>query len=146
MWSVPWGFRYGQASELDYAVIDTFPCHAAPRWRSGYLVDADSGTYSLYGYPGETCPGAPYADTWQCGMTGPAERNDWRIESQHIDSFEGQSGGPWLGTGDILAANHSGYIEYFDFFKCGFDMCRRNFGRRIDGAYDQFIRDVSFDY
>ncbi|MCH9686401.1 MAG: hypothetical protein K0V04_33520 [Deltaproteobacteria bacterium] len=148
LWSVPSGFFTGQAVELDYAVIDTWPCHSAPAWFGGYRTNAPSSTFSMYGYSGDTCPGAPSGQNYQCGMSGAGETVDWRMETQTIDGSDGQSGGPWWRSYDINrpVATHSGYIEYFDFFRCGFDNCKRNYGRRIDNAYNQFIIDVAWDY
>jgi hypothetical protein len=44
------------------------------------------------------------------------------------------------------AGVHRGYREYFDFGRCGFDVCRRNFARRIDNAFSDFIVQVAWDY
>lgn len=148
LWSVPWGYYYDQAESLDYAVIDTYPCHAAPNWFGGYVVNTGDGTYANHGYPGDTCPGAPGPSNYQCGMTGSAYINDWRIESQYIDSMGGQSGSPWYVLFDTYrpAGVLWGYREYFDLGRCGFDVCRRNFARRIDNAFHSFIVDASWDY
>ncbi len=148
LWSVPMGFLNGQAVELDYAVIDTWPCHGAPAWFGGYMTNAANSTFSMYGYSGDTCPGAPSGINYQCGMNSAGEMVDWRVETQTLDGTDGQSGGPWWRMYDINrpVGTHSGYIEYFDFFRCGFDHCKRNYGRRIDNAYSQFIVDVAWDY
>lgn len=148
LWSVPAGYYTGQAGQLDYAVIDTWPCHGAPAWFGGYQANAGNSTFSTHGYPGDTCPGAPGPMNYQCGMSGPATINDWRMETQHIDTMGGQSGMPWYRTYDIARpiGTHVGYREYFDLWKCGFDVCRRNFARRIDNAFNQFIIDVAWDY
>lgn len=148
VWSVPFGYLVGQANELDYAVMDTFPCHSAPNWFGGYQANAGSGTYSTWGYPGDTCPGAPSPGNFMCGMSGPANLNDWRIETEHIDAWFGQSGSPWWAMFDINrpVGVLKGYREYFDFWQCGFDVCRRNYARRIDNAFSQFIVDVAWDY
>lgn len=81
-------------------------------------------------------------------MTGSAYINAHMIETEHIDTFEGQSGGPWyrLTSSYRVAGPLSGYREYFDFGRCGFDVCRRNFARRIDSTVDTFIRAISFDF
>lgn len=149
LWSVPAGYYTGQNGSLDYAVLDTFPCHGAPNWFPGYQANTGNTSYSMYGYTSGTCPAAPGANDYMCGMSGPAELNEWRIETPHIDSNGGQSGAPWYGWfGGALrpAAVHVGYREYFDFFKCGFDVCRRNFSRRIDNAFNSFIIDVAWDF
>lgn len=77
-------------------------------------------------------------------MSGAAYLNGNWVETEHIDSSGGQSGGPWHFSG-LLAATHIGYREYFDLFRCGFDVCRRNFGRRIDAVFKQLIDDVAYD-
>jgi V8-like Glu-specific endopeptidase len=149
LWSVPNGYLIGQNESLDYAVLDTFPCHSAPNWFSGYAANTGNTTYSMHGYTSGTCPGAPGPDNYMCGMSGSAYLNDWRIETEHIDSMGGQSGGPWYGWFNGAhkpAGVHVGYREYFDLFRCGFDMCRRNFARRIDAAFNTFIIDVAWDF
>lgn len=150
LWSVPSGFYTGQDPNLDYAVIDTYPCHAAPAYMPGYQANEPSGNFYAYGYPGTTCPGAPSAGTYNCGMSGSAYPNFAYMESLTIDTSDGQSGGPWFryysGTGYKPVGTYSGYIEYHDFFRCGFDVCKRNAARRIDNAYSQFIVDVAYDF
>ncbi|AEI65220.1 trypsin-like serine peptidase [Corallococcus macrosporus] len=148
---VPSGYAHGALdSPLDYAVVDTFPCHAAPSMFTGYVIDSGSATYDMFGYPADTCPGAPGPATFQCGMSGSAGINGHRIETEHIDTTGGQSGGPWsrnMGSGvHRVAAMHTGFRSYFDLFKCGFDPCQRNFGRRIDASVDAFIKAISFDF
>lgn len=148
LWSVPAGYYTGQQDSLDYAVMDTFPCHSAPNWFGGYQANAANSTFATYGYPSDTCPGAPGSGNYMCGMSGASEINDWRIESQNIDSVSGQSGSPWYRMYDINRPVGVlwGYREYFDLFKCGFDVCRRNFARRIDTAFSNFIVSVAWDY
>ena len=148
LWSVPFGYLIGQTNELDYAVMDTWPCHGAPNWFGGYQANAGSGTYSMFGYPSDTCPGAPAPGSFMCGMSGPANLNEWRIETEHIDAWFGQSGSPWWATFDIdrPVGVDKGYREYYDFWQCGFAPCRRNYARRIDNAFSQFIIDVAWDY
>jgi V8-like Glu-specific endopeptidase len=147
-WSVPNGYYYGQNESLDYAVLDTFPCHGAPNWFSGYAVNTGETNYSTYGYPADTCPGAPGPGNYQCGMSGSAYLNEWRIETHDIDAISGQSGSPWYVLTDTYrpAGVLWGYREYFDFGRCGFDVCRRNFARRIDNAFSDFIVSVAWDY
>ncbi|MCX4239308.1 hypothetical protein [Paraliomyxa miuraensis] len=41
---------------------------------------------------------------------------------------------------------HRGDREYFDLWKCGFDNCRRNYARRIDTAFNDFIVQALWDY
>jgi V8-like Glu-specific endopeptidase len=141
---------YGGATgedPLDFAVIDTYPCHAAPRWFAGYSVDTGSTTYSMHGYPIGLCPGAPAEGMHMCGMSGPAYLNEWRIETEHIDGTDGQDGAPWWTTNPTRVAGvHIGYREYGDFWRCGFEPCRRNYARRIDGAMDTFIRAIAYDF
>ena len=67
------------------------------------------------------------------------------LESAFIETDEGQSGGPWLFAGRV-AATHIGGREYFDLFRCGFDSCKRNYGRRFDSSYLAFLQATSFDY
>lgn len=146
--AVPFGYGGATGEDpLDFAVIDTFPCHAAPHFFPGYIVDSGSTTYSMHGYPLGRCPGASAEGTFMCGMAGPAYLNDWRIETEHIDAEVGQDGAPWWTTSPTRVAGvHVNYREYFDFGRCGFDVCRRNYARRIDGAMDSFIRAVAFDF
>jgi V8-like Glu-specific endopeptidase len=148
VWSVPYGYYYGQAADLDYAVIDTWPCHAAPRWFGGYMINAGNADYSMFGYTSGTCPWAPGPNDYQCGMTGPAYISDWRMETAVIDSVEGQSGAPWYRFYDIPrpVAVHKGSRAFWDFFACGFSPCQRNFARRIDWAVHDFIVATSYDY
>ncbi len=150
LWSVPSGFYTGQDANFDYAVIDTFPCHSAPANMPGYQANEPSGNFYLYGYSGDTCPGAPNGQPYNCGMSGSAYPNGVWMESQSIDATDGQSGGPWFryfsGTGYKPVGTHTGYIEYFDLFRCGFENCKRNAARRIDNAYSQFIVDVAWDF
>lgn len=155
-WAVPEGYRLAPwdspapAHQLDYAVIDTWPCHAAPFRFAGYAVWPNDATYSMYGYPGDTCPGASAPGTFQCGMAGPAYDTDgWILETEHIDSVGGQSGGPWFrrlsGINRVMGI-HAGGRTYFDFGRCGFDNCVRNYARLIDDAVDAFIKLHAFDY
>jgi hypothetical protein len=149
--AIPSAFAASADPAYDFAVMDTFPCHSARAWlgqparNQGIIVDAGDSTYSLHGYPGNPCPGAPFGFLFNCGMSGPAYVNGPWLESEHIDSEGGQSGGPWHVAGRV-AATHIGYREYFDFFRCGFDVCRRNYGRRIDGTYKTFLDAIAFDY
>lgn len=148
LWSVPAGYYTGQAADLDYAVMDTFPCHGAPNWFGGYQANAGNSTYATFGYPGDTCPGAPGPGNFQCGMSGASYINGWRIESEHIDAIGGQSGSPWYRMFDVNRPVGVlwGYREYFDLFRCGFDVCRRNFARHIDTAFSNFIVSVAWDF
>jgi V8-like Glu-specific endopeptidase len=149
--AIPAAYASSQDPAYDFAVIDTFPCHSAPRWlgqpahNQGIIVDAGDTTYSLHGYPGNPCPGAPSGSFYNCGMAGYAYRNGPWMESEYIDSEAGQSGGPWHIAGRVVAT-HVGYRDYFDLFRCGFDLCRRNYGRRIDPAYKTFLDAIAFDY
>lgn len=151
-WAVPAGFVANPAGahSLDYGVIDTWPCHAAPARFAGYAVWPNDETYAAFGYPGDRCPGASEDGTFQCGMSGPAYDTDgWILETEHVDATGGQSGGPWFrrvaGTPRVMGIDWA-YREYFDFGRCGFDVCRRNAARLIDDAVDLFIKANSFDY
>jgi len=151
-WAVPAGFLADPvgADSLEYGVIDTWPCHSAPSRFAGYAVWPNDATYSAYGYPSATCPGASAAGTFLCGMSGPAYDTDgWILETEHIDLTSGQSGGPWFrrvsGVNRVMAISWS-ERQYFDLWRCGFDLCRRNSARLIDDAVDAFIRANSFDY
>jgi V8-like Glu-specific endopeptidase len=150
--ALPSGFAMpgGGGGPLDYAVIDTYPCHNAPAWFSGYAVDDGTATYTMTGYPQDLCPGSTQATTTMCGMSGSAYVDDYRIETEHIDSEGGQSGAPWYRNYGVAtfrtAAIHSGWRSYFDFGRCGFSPCSRNYGRRIDGTVDTFIKTFSFDF
>lgn len=58
-----------------------------------------------------------------------------------------QDGAPWWTVNPTRVAGvHLGYREYFDFGRCGFDNCRRQYARRIDPAMDTFIRTIAFDF
>ncbi|MBZ0233643.1 MAG: hypothetical protein K8M05_15055 [Deltaproteobacteria bacterium] len=154
--AIPSGYVSTADPNLDMAVVDTWPCHRAPNWmgqpatNQGVLVNPGNTTYALHGYPGDppssvTCPGSPTGGTTLCGMSGSAYVNGSWVETEHIDSSPGQSGGPWH-IGGRVAATHIGYREYFDLFRCGFDVCRRNYGRRMDATYKSFLDAISFDY
>jgi hypothetical protein len=149
--AIPGGFATSADPAFDFAVMDTFPCHRAPRWigqptsNAGILVDSGTNVYGLHGYPGPACPGAPFGSLFNCGMFGSAYVNGPWIESEFIDSDGGQSGAAWHVSGRV-AATHIGYREYFDLFRCGFDVCRRNYSRRIDSAYKSFLDAIAFDY
>ena len=149
--AIPYAFATSADPAYDFAVMDTFPCHSAPRWlgqpsrNQGIIVDAGDSTYSLHGYPGNPCPGAPSGFLFNCGMSGSVYANGPWFESEYLDSEGGQSGGPWH-VANRVVATHIGYREYFDFFRCGFDVCRRNYGRRIDGTYKTFLDAIAFDY
>lgn len=148
-WAVPAGYLIGQEHSLDYAVIDTYPCHYARSYFTGYAVNPNDETYTAHGYPGMTCPGASAAGVFQCGMSGPSYDDAWRLETEHIDQTAGQSGGPWyrrISSINRVVGVVWGYREYFDFGRCGFDVCRRNFARLFDNAVDTFIREHAFDY
>jgi hypothetical protein len=112
------------------------------------MPNAGGGNYALHGYPGDVCPGAPWANDFQCGMPAASSTSDWRIESGDMDSSPGQSGGPWYGWWNAFypVAIHKGYRTFFDLFACGFSACERNYGRRIDNAVWQFIIDNAWDY
>ncbi len=146
--AVPSGYAGAPAEDpLDFAVIDTFPCHSAPASFPGYTVNSGTTTYSVHGYPIGACPGALAEGTSMCGMSGSAYVNGWALESAEIDATEGQDGSPWWTLNATRVAGlHVGYREYFDFWRCGFDVCRRNYARRIDGAMDTFIRSIAFDF
>ena len=145
---VPAGYSFGADPALDYAVVDTFPCHSAPTWFPGFMPNAGGANYAMHGYTGGVCPGAPWANDFQCGMSASSSTNDWRMESGVMDSQPGQSGAPWYGWWNAFypVAIHKGYRTFYDFFACGFDVCKRNYGRRIDNAVTQFIIDNSWDY
>jgi hypothetical protein len=82
-----------------------------------------------------------------CGMAGSGYPNEWRFETSDIDTTAGQDGAPWWTTNPTRVAGvNIGYREYFDFGRCGFDNCRRNSARRIDGAMDTFIRAIAYDF
>jgi V8-like Glu-specific endopeptidase len=149
--SIPAAYASSGDWNWDYAVVDTFPCHRAPHWfgepatNQGVLVDSGTATYAHYGYPGPACPGAPAGGEYMCGMSGSAYVNGSWLETEHIDSDHGQSGGPWF-IGSRVAGTLIGYREYFDLFRCGFDVCRRTVARRIDSTYMSFISSIAYDY
>lgn len=150
--ALPAAYAGSADSNFDFAVIDTYPCHVAQRWlgqpasNAGIWVSSGDRTYALHGYPGsEPCPGAPGGWNYLCGSTGDAYVNGNWYESQFVDASAGQSGGAWHFSNRV-AGTLIGYREYFDLFRCGFDACRRIFGRRIDAAYKSFIDEISYDY
>lgn len=146
--AVPAGYTGGIESPLNFAVIDTYPCHAAPRAIPGYTVNIGSGGYSLHGYPLGRCPNASADGIFMCGHAGSGYPNsDWLLESSDLDATSGQDGAPWIAFNPTRVIGvHLGYREYFDFGRCGFDNCRRNYARKIDGGMDTFIRQISFDF
>jgi V8-like Glu-specific endopeptidase len=149
--AIPSAFAATADPGFDFAVMDTFPCHRAPRWigqpatNAGILVDTGTVPYGLHGYPGPACPGAPSGSFFNCGMFGSGYVNGPWLESEFIDSDHGQSGAAWHFAGRV-AGTHIGYREYFDLFRCGFDVCRRNYARRIDSGYKAFLDAIAFDY
>jgi V8-like Glu-specific endopeptidase len=148
--SIPAGYNGTLENALDFAVIDVFPCQAAglpaTRTFNGYTVNSGTTTYNMHGYPLGRCPSASAEGTFMCGMAGEGYINEWRYESQ-LDGTAGQDGAPWFTMDPTRVAGvHVGYREYFDFGRCGFDNCRRQYARRIDGAMDTFIRQASFDF
>lgn len=149
LWAVPANYMLGQSPDLDFAVIDTFPCHAAPAWFDGYQVNAGDASYTSVGYPVGTCPGAPGPGNYQCGVSGATYANGWRQESAVIDATEGHEGSPWYGLfgGTTRPMGfYVDYIEYHDFGRCGFDVCRRNIARRIDNTFSNFIIVNAYDF
>lgn len=148
--AVPTGYSGTLDNALDFAVIDVFPCQTsglpATRTFNGYTVNAGTTTYNMHGYPLGRCPSASAEGTFMCGMADGGYVNDWRLESQ-LDGTDGQDGAPWFTIDPTRVAGvHNGYREYFDLGRCGFDVCRRQYARRIDGAMDTFIRNNSFDF
>lgn len=148
--AVPAGYNGAIDSALNFAVVDVFPCVSAgvPSTRrfAGYSVNTGTTTYNMHGYPLGRCPGAGTEGTFMCGMGDVGYINEHRLESQ-LDGMPGQDGAPWFTTDPTRVAGvHLGYREYFDFGRCGFDNCRRQYARRIDNAMDTFIRNVAFDF
>lgn len=149
--SIPSAYATSADPAYDFAVMDTFPCHSAPYWlgapssNQGIIVDAGDTTYTLNGYSANPCPGAPGGWFYNCGSTGYSYRNGPWMESQYIDAEGGQSGGAWH-VANRVVATLIGYREYFDLGRCGFDVCRRNYGRRIDPAYKTFLDAIAYDY
>ena len=148
--AVPAGYNGTLENALDFAVIDVFPCQAsglpATRTFNGYSVNTGTTTFNMHGYPLGRCPSASAEGTFMCGMAAEGYVNDWRLESQ-LDGTDGQDGAPWFTMDPTRVSGvHVGYREYFDFGRCGFDNCRRQYARRIDGAMDTFIRQSSFDF
>jgi V8-like Glu-specific endopeptidase len=150
MAAVPAGYNGTLENALDFAVVDVFPCQAsglpASRTFNGYSVGTGTTTYNMHGYPLGRCPSASAEGVFMCGMGDTGYVNDWRLESQ-LDGTPGQDGAPWFTLDPTRVAGvHVGYREYFDFGRCGFDNCRRQYARRIDGTMDTFIRQNSFDF
>lgn len=136
-----------QTPQLDFAVIRTDPCNGSAHYMGGYTINAAAATYNVYGYAGQ-CPGKPVGADYMCGMSGAGEVQDFRMESSEIDATEGESGAAWYRKTDInrVGAVYSGDVQYFDLLRCGFDLCRRNWGRRIDAALSDLIKATSPDY
>ena len=76
--AIPAAYASSEDPAFDFGVIDTFPCHWAPRWlgqpatNQGVLVNPGDTTYAMNGYPVDPCPGAPGSNLYNCGMSGPA--------------------------------------------------------------------------
>lgn len=138
-----------QNPEFDFAVINTAPCHSSPDHFNGYFLNAGTQSYSNHGYPG-ICPGVANADgKFLCGMVGATNVNGVWLESTAIDFTPGQSGSPLYRLINGLATVHAvsgGELQYFDFLKCGFDVCRRNVFRRIDATMHSLIQQASLDF
>jgi V8-like Glu-specific endopeptidase len=148
--AVPAGYNGAIDSPLNFAVIDMFPCVSGgvpdTRKFAGYAVNTGTTSYSMHGYPLGRCPGAGVEGTFMCGMSDLGYVNEHRLESQ-LDGMPGQDGAPWFTSDPTRVAGvHLGYREYFDFGRCGFDNCRRQFARRIDNTMDTFIRNFAFDF
>jgi V8-like Glu-specific endopeptidase len=148
--AVPAGYNGAIDSSLNFAVIDMFPCigGGVPETRrfAGYAVNTGTTSYNMHGYPLGRCPNAGVEGTFMCGMSDSGYVNGHRLESQ-LDGMEGQDGAPWFTTDATRVAGvHLGYREYFDFGRCGFDNCKRQYARRIDNTMDTFIRNFAFDF
>lgn len=149
--SIPYAYATSANLEYDFAVIDTYPCHNAQHWlgepahNQGIAVDSGTTTYQVLGYPEGVCPGATTGGLFQCGELGTGYANGAYLESDNLDTDDGESGGPWL-TGGRVAGTQIGYREYGDFFRCGLAPCRRVYARRIDATYKTFLDAISYDY
>lgn len=145
---IPAGYTGTLDNSLDFAVIDTFPCHGTGTTHfPGYVVDSGTVSYNVHGYPIGLCPGASAEGTFMCGNGGQGYINEWRLESEHVDTTDGEDGAPWWTINPTRVAGVDiGYREYFDLGRCGFSNCQRNYARRIDGGMDAFIRSIAFDF
>ena len=177
-WAVPAGFMEDMNPALDFAVIDTYPCDFAPAEFDGYIVNAlDLDPIDVYGYSVDACEGVPDLEayepgTYQCGMRGSAQADEWRLQSDHIDTDagwatcpddvlnpppRGMSGAPWYFevpppinsyTDWRVAGVDIGFRVIDDPTRCNPTRapCVSNVARRIDDTFDAFIRFVSFDF
>lgn len=144
--AIPAGYASSQLESLNFAVIDTYPCHAAPRWFPGYVVNAPDSSFSTYAYP-FYCTGAPAVNTHLCGMTQSAWSYYWTLESYFIDTQDAGTGAAWYQPDtQRVAGTDVGLRIYHDTGRCGFNACQRNSARRIDAEYDSFIKQFSYDF
>lgn len=132
----------------DFAVVDVSGLYTSPTGWNGYIINPGGSSFRIYGYPGScrNSAGQTLVGEYLCGMSGPGEVNDFRIESWQIDTSAGQSGAPWLATTGHTVAVHTGFRTYHDLFRCGFDQCRRNYARRLDSIVWAYIQQNSADW
>lgn len=125
----------------DFAVVDFASCSTSipsVGW-SGFAWNWSVNHAVASGYPSSVCPGGIYPT--QCQHQGAIYQDDFRWETAVIDLTRGQSGGPWRESGSSYTVGvTSAERTYFDFFRCGFSMCRRNVARRFDTAVWNFIQ------
>lgn len=169
-WWYPTAWDTTGDESYDYAVIDFRRCGNPTINRTGWMgVQENANSFPAEredGYPGPYTVGSDGVDNaaplgtgtpgcgrtanpsgfypFLCGSSGPAETNDYRLESDTLNDTPGDSGGPWWQwysnhTDPRVDAVASGYRSYFDFLKCGFDNCYRNYGHLVDTNYWNFI-------
>lgn len=122
----------------DFAVVNVKGLYQSPTGWNGFIVNHSGDRYGLYGY-GHGC-------TNLCGMKGSGYVNDYRIESSEIDASGGTSGAPWLASSNHTVGVLRGGRTYFDFVRCGFSLCKRNYGRRLDSVVWSFVQAHSEDW
>jgi len=139
----------------DYAVLIIAP--NSPTLGVGYQgyssnrVPNESTTImEIYGYPGGGTGICPTTTVYP-RLCGHAATGNWAngvfFEARNIDMTGGQSGGPWWFSTDRrpMGVNIAQW-GYYDFGRCGFNKCMRNFARRIDNSLKAFMEVHSNDF
>lgn len=150
------GWDYTEAfMPWDYAVLVLpssfagFPNVTPVGYSSNRIPDEGSTVMEIYGYP------APPTDCPTTGiyprLCGHAATLNWAnglfYESRSIDTSPGQSGSPIWFTSDRRSMGVAiAQWGYWDFGRCGFNKCMRNFSRRIDNTLKAFMQLHSNDF
>jgi V8-like Glu-specific endopeptidase len=139
----------------DYAVLvlpsnfPGFPGVTPVGYSSNRIPDENSTVMEVYGYP--AAPTACPTTGIYPRLCGHAATFNWAnglfYESRSIDTSGGQSGAPIWFTSDRRSMGVAiAQWSYWDFGRCGFNKCMRNFSRRIDNTLKAFMQLHSNDF